>query len=343
MSATKVNIVGFTVSMSSKISLGEYFQYLERSSGSEIQISGQKHFLLTDIHDDYITGLTLSFKSDKKSVATRLVKDNRKSQIDRIKLREDQKGTEVSFFCINPATMSGLLFSYFGGPTIRSIQKILESPYKKLQRELISEKCKELSKLSNHPDIKRISKDKAINFYSGNFKIDMIFKKLDIKTLVKNFSEIRNIEITASNALDNAPIFSPIVPFSSKSKISINTDKTTGIQVLRESVINLYKKFKHPDEVEALKIYGKSLTDETLSFQLGENIKHFKQMTYDDYMELLPDQFWEDYKKSEAISLLLKIIKLEHIYFGGKIKHETWKLPSREDLIREEEMKNEPA
>lgn len=63
----KVSVLGFELNFSDGISIGEFYQQLESVEDKEIKVHGKKHIIYTDIIDETITGIVLSYRSIKGS------------------------------------------------------------------------------------------------------------------------------------------------------------------------------------------------------------------------------------------------------------------------------------
>jgi len=334
MSATKVRIAGFQLTLAKNISIGEFYRTLEAAHGIETNVSGKTNLLLTDVTQGYIVGAILVYKGDKKSVATRKAKADG-LLIDRIKLKENQEGTEVSFFCINPRNLKGVFYKYMGGPAHTSYAKIFKRQHDQVRKQLTKEKVKEFSKLSSNTQITKNSRHKAIKYYSGAFEFSYLLRPYDIDALLKNYMEISHVEVSAEEALSGSSIFSPLSPFAGNTRVKIATEKKTPINVISTAIKSTFQSFSQPSKIKVLKLYGRSLLGNQIEYSLGDNITHYGEMTYDDYIDLMPPGYWESYTSSGAIKELIRTISSNPTIFGKPSISTTWKLKSIRDLIKE--------
>ena len=63
---------------------------------------------------------------------------------------------------------------------------------------------------------------------------------------------------------------------------------------------------------------------------IGDNTESFGTIDYDDYVDLLPQTKWKNYKNSEAAKNLVELIKEYDAVFGD-LDSEPWKLRNRKD------------
>ena len=134
----KVKILGFQLELAKNISVGEFYQQLESIEEQEILIHGKTHILLTDIVKDYICGVFLTYKTNKKSLATQKDKSG-ELIVNKATLKPGEHGTEVSVFCVNPVTLKGLFYSYSGAASPTGIQSFFRKQHGVIKRQKIKD------------------------------------------------------------------------------------------------------------------------------------------------------------------------------------------------------------
>lgn len=332
MKGTKVRISAFTLDFSENLGFGDFYQQLEIMEKKEIKLfQGRRCVLLTDVSDDYVVGLALNYRDDKRNVITKI---NKKSELEVIKnsLKKNEHNTEATVFCLNPKTRMGLFYSYMGGGNIYTLKKLFQTAHRKAWKCLVKEKAKELTQLNQNADKKKC-REKAENFYSGNFTFNIKMQQKDIDDLIKIFGQIDALEVSVDHLIGNIPEFSPVNHLQKRSKLSFLVADQFRKSNISQNIKDLHKKFSgHGNASQIFKIVGKSLSGEEISGIIGDNIEDFGTMSYDSYIEKLPDDIWDNYKSSASSAAIQSIMSNKKAIFGKTTKKETWKIPSAKDI-----------
>ena len=128
-----VNILGFKLEFSNNISIGEFYQALESIENQELKIAPKTYISYLDIKSGYIIGLILSYKTNKKSLATK--RDNEGDLIVTIsEMAPGEYMTEANVFCINPYTLKGLVYSYIGSTSANAFKSIFRKCHSNVVR-----------------------------------------------------------------------------------------------------------------------------------------------------------------------------------------------------------------
>ena len=330
MSGTKVKISGFQLNFSNKIKIGEIYQQLERFENKEIKLSGGRNGIyLINTHDDYISGILITFRDDKKSVATKR-DGSGKLEVIKSELRKDEHASEASIFIINPKTKSGLFYSYFGGSNAAALSKIFSNAHTEARKYSIKSFVEEHTEKSKSKN-KRKFLEQANSLYNGKFKLTIMVTPKDIASLLSEFEEINTIEVKADGLIDNVNAFSPLISLHEKPRIVAKIAKQYR-KIAHKEVENVAKKLGGLTHDDLFKVIGKSFSGEELSRKVGDNTSEFGIMGYDDYIDKLPDDTWEQYQFCPAQKgLQAKLIKFSAV-FGVPEKTQYWKIPSAKDL-----------
>ena len=109
----KVNIVGFELTFGRNITIPEVYQLVESNQGVKKNYYGDKYLYYTDVKDDLLVGIILRLKKDKSQINTK--EEDGDFIVDINTLKDDYSSTEVSLFTLNPKTLKGVFYCYFGG------------------------------------------------------------------------------------------------------------------------------------------------------------------------------------------------------------------------------------
>lgn len=330
MTATKVSAVGFELSLAKNIEFSEFYQQLESIEETEIRVYGKNHVLLTDIVDNYVVGLVLSYTGDKKSIATSK-SEKGELLVQKGELLANQHKTEAALFVLNPDNLKGVMFRYYGSMSATGFHKFLEKQHNILWRRKVKDKVQELSQ---HGDKDKEKAQKAARkFFSGNLKLKVMVRKNDLKKLIAKYKTISSLEARVGPEFETSQKFEPLRVVSKGTSISVRLDnngwKPNQIRTAITNTINGIGQ----SEFEALSLVGRDLHGEVLREYLGENMEHFFKLDYDEYVALLPQIRWRDYQTCRAMKQLTSIIKDAKVTFGKPKKVSTWKLKSAKDLV----------
>ncbi|MDO7083249.1 hypothetical protein WNY51_06550 [Pseudocolwellia sp. AS88] len=336
----KVKIIGFELEIAKNISIGEFFQQLETIEGKEIPIYSKKHILFTDVVDNFICGLILTYKTNKKSLATQ--KDSEGDLIiNKSELKAGEHGTEVCVFCLNPSTNKGLLYSYNGSASPTSINELFRKQHEIVRLNKIKDRKNQLTDFGKK-HIENVDK-KAREMFWGQFSLKILVTPSDLDNLLPKYQEIHKIVLRADNALDDAGCFTPIEPMTKKAHLQLDLHKDSPIKEVKRLVKSIFLPFSSWKKEQTLRLIGLSHSGDTLELAVGDNQDNFGKIGYDDYVDLLPSTKWKNYTSCPA---LMKIIKetSEQTEIFGVICDTSWKLFSAKDYNAqlEVDIQNQP-
>lgn len=338
MTKTVVNLIGFDLTFSNGISVDDFFHWMVSAENTPIPVNGYTNYIFTDIVDKFIVGLIICYKGDKKILATRKEKDS--LEIDKIELKFNQESTQASIFCLDPTSKCGMFYSYHGGVSKINIAKIFQKIHNKIKESKIKEKARELSKLEKPT---KINKEKARETFSENFNFNVKVRSLDIDKLLDEFSEYKELEITLSPAVEPAPAFRPLKSMTSSFRTLIRLDGTSNNSRKRDAIKNLWNNYKQGDTIKALRIAGKAMHGVAHDAKIGENLEHYDQLYLDDFIDILPDKKWEDYKDSEAVKRAIRKIRANPLIVPPPKAVSTWKkLINKKDVEVKKGASKEP-
>jgi hypothetical protein len=325
----KVRTLGFQLALSDGVALGELFQQLESVEDKEIKISSKKGLIYTDVVNGLICGLILSYKSNKKSLVTQRDKDG-DLKVTKNELKDNEHGTEVSIFCLNPGSLKGLFYSYSGGVSATGMSDILKQSHDAVFRRAKEQYRKEITEFGKTP-INHINQ-KIENKFKGFFDFKLLVTPSDLNTLLSMYSEITKIELNSSNALADSGMFTPLEDVAKGSSIRVNFDRGSKADNIKSIVKSVFQPFAKQQKETILRLYGMSHLGQELSLRVGENSEDFGRSDYDDFVDNLPKEKWKDYKISIALENLIRIIKETEVVFGNIPDTTSWKLLSAKDI-----------
>lgn len=328
---TLVKTMAFGLGFSKNVLIDDFFKWTVNFERTPQVLGGYKHYIICDTHDNYIVGLILSLKGDRRILATR--NENEKLNVDKIELAKNQDSTQATMFCLEPSSKSGMLFNYHGGVPITTFSKLFEKIHNKARNELVNLKAREIAR-STSPN--RSHKRKAEDYYSGRFNFNLKVKELDIKALLDDFSKFNSLSISISKAVPDGSIFRPLMPHSKKSHVTFNLSDSKNSKSVRDAIMEVWNGFKEKHAIEAFKVIGRSLYGTELQERLGENVEHFHQMYLDDYIDLLPEDEWRNYIDSDALHFLIEKVQEHPAVIPLPMPLANWKKSkTRKDLDNE--------
>lgn len=323
----KVKIVGFELEIAKNISIGEFFQQLEAIEGKEVAIYSKKHVLLTDVVDGFICGLILTYKDNKKSLATQKDSDG-DLIINKSELKKGEHGTEVCVFCLNPSTKKGLLYNYTGSASPTSINELFRRQHETIRLSKIKDRKNQLSDFGKR-NIDNLDK-KARDMYWGKFALNILVTPSDLEKLLPKYQEIHKIVLRADNALDDAGCFTPIEPMTKKAHLQLDLHKDSPILEVKKLVKSIFQPFSSWKKEQTLRLIGLSHSGDILELAVGDNQDNFGKLDYDDYVDLLPSTKWKNYSTCNALTKLITECS-EQTEIFGVIGDTSWKLFSAKD------------
>lgn len=330
MTKTVVKLIGFDLTFASGINIDDFFHHLVISENNSIKAGGYQNYVIANLHKNYIVGVLLCYKGDKRLLATRNV--NEELEIDKIELSDDQQSTQASIFCLEPVSKSGMFYSYHGGVSITNFAKVLKSIHDTIKKAKIKEKSRELSKLKSPS--KKNQKDSR-TAYIGDFSLNIKVREHDINTLISSFSDFSACEINLTPAVQLNSKFRALSNVASGYRTYVPLNGAKSADDKRNALQAVWDQIKHKDEIKGLKIWGKALTGAALDAKIGENIQHYQEMYLDDYIDLLPDSTWSKYTESEALENIVKVMRDQPLVFPAPPSDRKWKtLLNKKDIAK---------
>jgi hypothetical protein len=319
----KVNVVGFELGFGKNIDISEVYQRLESNQGKKKSIYQDKYVYYTDVKKDYIVGLIFRLRKDKSQIRT--IEEDGDFKVDIDKLRKDHSSTEVSLFCLNPKTLQGVFYCYFGGLSTTILRTMWKPAHDSVQKAKIKDKTNEI-KAHKHYETSK-AKAEAEDIFHGFLKVTTLTTPATVNNLFGIFSNIKEIKINSKEALEGAGKYSPSSSFIRKGKLEATFENPNKwFESIKDYIRNIIP--SEPNEGDIIRLVGETLTGEEKAYIVGENLKEFGQFSYDEYVNRLPKKKWSNYKKSKALKLLLKIMRNDSLVFGLPPEESTWRLPS---------------
>jgi hypothetical protein len=345
MGSTKVKVSGFEMDFSSGIEMNDFFQELESiSKKQDIRVGIYSTRIYTRIIDNLAVGLILTFKDDKKKLATQ--KDGSgKLKVNRVELKEYQTSTEASLFCFNPVTKSGVFTHYAGAASVSVYTSIFNQAHKTVKDRLVDQKVNEYSRGKSSGDLKRI-KSRAQGDFPGSFSFKYIYQEKDLDQILENVKTLSEIEVTTELGIPDEPVFRHLGSVAKKTTQTISfLDKFKTIENLKGHLSNfIHDAFSSKDKKYALRLVGASLTGQRAQYWLGDNIEEYGFFNYDQYIDDLPEDIWDKYDSCPALINLIEIIEGKSETFGKIKTVQSWgKHQSASDLSKSPDIKNFPS
>ena len=337
MANTKVKVSGFEIMFSEGVKMNDFFQELESiSKNKKINVSTYSTRVYTRIIENLVVGLILTFKDDKKRLATE--KDiNGKLKVNRIELKEHQASTEASLFCFNPSTQSGLFTHYAGAASISVYTAIFNQANKNIKQRLIDQRIDELSDFGRKGNTK-IIRSRAQNEFHGSLTFKYIYQEKDLDQILSKLKNLSEVEVTTSLGVPQEPIFRHLGTMTKKTTQTINfLESFRAIENLKNHLSNFVKDaLSQKEKNYALRLIGTSLAGERVQYWLGANIEEYGFFNYDDYVDGLPEDIWDNYANCDALINLINKVKEQNESFGEIEPVSSWgKYQSATDLQKE--------
>lgn len=319
----KVNIIGFELTFGSNLKISEVFQILESKQGKKNKFYSDEYVYYVDVKDDYIIGVALRLKKDKNSVRT---KEQGGTFIPTIDVAsKDTSNTEVSFFCMNPETLKGVCYSYFGGLSTAMLRTIWQPAFKTILNAKRKAYRKELVGSGKYQ--KKKASELAEQKYYEKLSIRTLITKAGIDSLFDKLASIKEIEINSQNALSQSGKYETQSSFIKKSAVNVKFENAHArLQEVQEYVRKILP--SKVSEGDIIRLRGEIDSGEEKKFYLGENNQEFGDFNFDEYTKKFPKKDWAKFPDCDAIGVLLKILKKDTILFGLTKPEHDWRLPS---------------
>ncbi|WP_444940252.1 hypothetical protein ACJJI3_15940 [Microbulbifer sp. ZKSA004] len=325
----KVKTLGFELLFATGVTVGDFYQRLERIEDKEIEIKSRRTVLYTDVIHGLICGLVISYKDNKKSLVT-LRDDSGDLMVSKKTLSKNEYGTEVSLFAINPINLRGLFYSYQGSVSPVGLSSLFKKSHDEELRFKKNQYQKELTEFGKK-SIKEIGK-RVLEKYPGAFSLSLLATPADLSQVLSNYKEVRKIRLMASNALSDAGRYTPLDENSKRATIEVDFERGSLIKGISSVVKNVFKPYAKQQEETSLRIYGLGHYGEDLAMQVGDNTSNFGRMEYDEYVELLPGKKWKEYKNCDAMKNLISKMRDNSVVFGEVPSVDSWKIISAKDI-----------
>jgi hypothetical protein len=319
MTKTEVKLLAFDLSFSTGITIDDFYRWMVASEEASITANGYTNHILVDIHQNYIVGVALCFKGDRKILATS--EEGDLLSVEKIELKDNQNSTQAAIFCIDPNSLCGMFYSYHGGVSKSNFGNLLSKIHEKSLNEKIKGKATELSDFGKKSGS---FFQKAQTYFPGQFTINFKFKSHDIDTLLSSFSQFNSLEMTISPALEQTSAFQPIINMSKSVRTAISFDGKISNEHKRSAILNWWHAQKNKELISKLKVVGKAVFGTALEEQLGDNLEHFDKLFLDDYIDALPNKDWRDYLNSEILKRLMKNVSSNSLIMPIAKPASTW-------------------
>lgn len=332
--STKVKIIGFEIKPASNISFNDLFQAIKMDCGKEGTIKNKITYSLCGERDHYMAGIVLSYKGDRKNLTT-LKEPDGKLRVEKSTLRKGQYSTEANIFCINPVSLKGVIYQYSGSLSAGGFYDLLNNAHKRILKAKIEDKIQELTNFGLSKVSLRKARKKAREFYKGKLELVLLIKPLDIDEIARRLPEINEVEIKASSALDDAPLFAPLNTFSKRVSVKVGVEQPKDASLLVTSIKELTASLGISPKDQALKLVGKNARGEHDWYYLGQNLTHYGTVKYDEYIDQLPETVWDEYVNCSALSDLMMVVRNHGPTFGPAPGPKNWPYPVDEETQEE--------
>lgn len=322
-SKTKVKVIAFSVKPSTGVDIGNFFQALESMDGEEnLKAYGRSHLLRTRIVNGYITLILLKVSGDKKSVISRKISKDQ-HQVVTHTLRESESGVEVVLLAINPANGLGIMYNYWKATSPGMLTDILTKANNKARRWIASSRLKEMQ-------ARGIEKKKAIEAiseeYPFNFELNIIKDKLGISDILQSIKDLKTIVVSGESIDTNQGEMTPFTNIMPVRRIEYRARRREKTSAIRNAAINIVSRILGINESTQVMLSGLNHEGELTYLNVGDNIRVLDEMNFDDYVDLLPNDYWENFWKSAASRKLLRIIQDYDTIIGTPPNVKTWRV-----------------
>ncbi|MCA2019090.1 hypothetical protein LDJ79_23480 [Vibrio tritonius] len=336
MVGTKVRVSGFEMQFSEGIEMNDFYQELESiSKNKDINVGQYSTRVFTRIVDGLAVGLILTFRDDRKKLATE--KDgNGQLKVNRIELKEDQTSTEASLFCFNPISKCGVFTHYSGSASVSVYTSIFGQAHKNVKDRMIEQKVDEYSRGRSRGDIRRI-KSRAQREVGGSFSFKYIYQEKDLDQILENVKTLSEVEVITELGVPNEPLFRHIGSMAKKTTQTVTfLDQFKMIDNLKGHLSNfIHDALGQKDKKYALRLIGASFSGQRVQYWIGDNIEEYGHFDYEQYIDDLPEEVWDKYYECTALANITQIVvnssetfgKIKSVYKWDKYKSVSDSLP----------------
>lgn len=334
MAGTKVKVSGFEMQFSDGVEMNDFYQELERiSRNRDINVGAYSTRVYTRVVDELAVGLILTFKDDRKKLASE-EDGSGKLKVNRIELKEHQTSTEASLFCFNPTTKCGVFTHYTGAASVSVYASIFGQAHKNVKDRLIEQRVDEYSRGRTFGDIKKI-RNRVLGEFLGLFSFKYIYQEKDLNQILDNLKSLTEVEVITELGIPDEPVFRHLGALTKKTTQTVTfLDQFKVIDNLRGHLSNfIHDVFSQKNKKYALRLIGASSSGQRVQYWIGENVEEYGFFDYDEYIDELPDDVWDNYLECAALSNLSNILKDRSETFGELKPAESWcKYKSVSDL-----------
>ncbi|MBY7899344.1 hypothetical protein KW507_02045 [Vibrio fluvialis] len=325
MAGTKVRVSGFEMQFSDGVEMNDFYQELESiSKTKDINVGQYSTRVFTRIVDGLAVGLILTFRDDKKKLATE--KDSSgQLKVNRVELKEDQTSTEASLFCFNPISKCGVFTHYSGSASVYVYTNIFGQAHKNVKDRIVDQKVEEYSRGRSRGSIKTI-KNRAQRELGGSFSFKYIYQEKDLDQILDNVKTLSEIEVITELGVPNEPLFRHIGSMAKKTTQTITfLDQFKAIDNIRGHLSNfIHDALGKKDKKYALRLIGASLSGQRVQYWIGDNIEEYGHFDYDQYIDDLPEEVWDKYYECSALANITGIILKSSETFGEIMSTAKW-------------------
>ncbi len=325
MAGTRVKVSGFEMQFSEGIEMNDFYQELEMiSRNQDIVVGAYSTRVYTRIVDGLAVGLILTFKDDRKKLATEQ-DGSGKLKVNRIELKENQTSTEASLFCFNPSTKCGVFTHYAGAASVSVYTSIFGQAHKNVKERMVKQRVDEYSRNRSLGDLNRI-RHRAQAEFSGSFSFKYIYQEKDLSQILDNLKSLSEVEVITELGIPEEPVFRHLGAVTKKTTQTISfLDQFKSIENLKGHLSNfIHDAFSQKNKKYALRLIGSSLSGQRAQYWIGENIEEYGFFEYDDYIDELPDDVWDSYIECTALANLSNVLKCKSETFGQVKSAESW-------------------
>ncbi|WP_455865012.1 hypothetical protein [Pantoea agglomerans] len=231
----RVRRVGLKLSNSNnKIKTDEFIEYLKSFNFKSFSYESGERFFLFHQDEEFITGVVLTFKDQKKDCRARM--SDGKFIIHTSDVLKDEKLIDFNFFAIKKATLKGLYEYYHNSCSIHVLYALLRRSFNNLKEEVKSNFIKDNLSLG-----KEKAERKADRFFSGRLQTQILIDERDIVSVLADFSKVKKIEMSYYADQFNVGHATALQKRSKDVKVSFNIidSEQSNVSILSESIKTL--------------------------------------------------------------------------------------------------------
>jgi hypothetical protein len=316
----KVRTLGFKLDFADRIKFGHVAAALIEKTGQEVNHYGGRSIVYVDIVDNVFVGLVLSFKGNRKFMNSMM--DSRgKFLVKKMKLAENEHGIEAAVFCVNPITGSGLFTSYWGGVGSSKLRMIFDAVHKEIRTEVIDQYI--TAGIEDGEDKRELRKQANKIWIKNKMDLTVICNKAEFEEVIAMYSRVSGLRVSLSPALLDAKWFSPISASAGSTALSVTMKKDSPSKGVIGAVRTMFDS-KYRDKVTSLRIIGSSLEGEDLDHIVGAAKIEFGACTYDEYLDKMPANSFDEFQECPAIKEILSCLQEHRPVFGRTPANRNW-------------------